>query len=78
MRTQRLWLCLPAIVLCDADGFLTLAGQPAAYWSGEFTAAREGHAVPAWFLTLHPVAFAAAGVPYLLLVVASVLWLPRC
>ena len=28
-RVQRLWLCLPAIVLCAADGSLTLAGQPA-------------------------------------------------
>ncbi len=77
MRVQRLWLCLPAIVLCAADGFLTLAGQPAEYWSGGFATVREGHPVAAWFLTMHPLAFAAAGVPYLLLVASAVMWLPR-
>jgi hypothetical protein len=77
MCVRRLWLCLPAIVLSAADGFLTLWGQPAEYWSGEFANVCEYHPVAAWFLGIHPLAFAAAGVPYLLLVVATVLWLPR-
>ena len=77
MRPERLWWCLPGIVLCAADGLLTLWGQPEAYWSGDFASIDEGHPVAAWFLSLHPLAFAAAGVPYLLLVVALVLWLPR-
>ena len=74
---ERLWWCLPAAVLCAADGLLILWGQPEAYWSGGFAIVREDHPVAAWFLMLHPLAFAAAGVPYLLLVVAAVLWLPR-
>ncbi len=77
MHPRRLWWCLPAIVLCGTDGLLTLCGQPEAYWSGNFASINEGHPVPAWFLSLHPLAFAAAGVPYLVLVVALVLWLPR-
>jgi hypothetical protein len=74
---QRLCLCVPAMVRCAADGFLTLASEPVEYWSGDFATVREGHAVAAWFLSLHPLAFAAAGVPYLLLVVTAVMWLPR-
>src|SRR5262249_39553961 len=70
MRPERLWWCLPAIVLCAADGLLTLWGQPEEYWSGNYASIREGHPVAAWFLSLHPLAFAASGVPYLVLVVA--------
>jgi hypothetical protein len=77
MRLERLWWCLPATVLCATDGLLTLWGQPETYWSGNFASMREGHPVAAWFLGLHPLAFAAAGVPYLLVVVAVILWLPR-
>lgn len=76
MRPERLWWCLPAIVLCAADGLLTLWGQPEAYWSGNFASIDEYNPVAAWFLSLHPLAFAAAGVPYLALVVALVMWLP--
>ena len=62
MRPERLWWCLPAIVLCATDGLLTLWGQPQAYWSGNFASINEDHPVAAWFLSLHPLAFAAAGV----------------
>jgi hypothetical protein len=54
----------------------TLCGQPAAYWSGEFTLVPEGNPLAAWLLTVHPLAFAAAGVPYLLVVVGTVLVVP--
>jgi hypothetical protein len=77
MRTERLWWCLLGIVLCAADGLLTLCGQPEAYWSGDFGSINEAHPVAAWFLSIHPLAFVAAGVPYLALVMALVLWLPR-
>jgi hypothetical protein len=77
MRVQRLWWCLPAIVLCAADGLLTLWGQPAEYWSGGFALVREGNPLAAWLLTVHPLAFAAAGVPYLLVVLGTVMALPR-
>ena len=77
MRVQRLWWCLPATVLCAADGLITLWGQPPAYWSDGFAVAREDNPLAAWLLTVHPLAFAAAGVPYLLMVVGTVLMLPR-
>jgi hypothetical protein len=77
MRLQRVWWCLPATVLCGADGLLTLWGQPEAYWLGDYAVIREGHPVAAWFLSRHPLVFAAAGVPYLLLVALVVVCLPR-
>jgi hypothetical protein len=77
MRVQRLCWCLPAIVLCAADGCLTLWGQPKAYWSGGFAVVREGNPLAAWLLTIHPLAFAAAAVPYLLVVLGAVIVLPR-
>src|SRR4051794_6843375 len=77
MRTQRLWWCLPAVVLCAADGLITLWGQPAAYWSGGFAVVCEANPLAAWLLSVHPLAFAAAGVPYLLVVIGTVMVLPR-
>ncbi len=77
MRAQRLWLCLPATVFCAADGCITLWGQPAAYWSDGFTTVNEWNPLAAWLLTIHPLAFAVAGVPYLLLVAGMILLLPR-
>ena len=77
MRWERLWWCLPVIVLSAADGLLTLWGQPESYWTGGYADINEYNPLAAWFLRLHPLAFAASGVPYLILVIALVLWLPR-
>jgi hypothetical protein len=77
MRWERLWWCLPVIVLSEADGLLTLWGQPESYWTDGYTNINEYNPLAAWFLRLHPLAFAASGVPYLILVIALVLWLPR-
>jgi hypothetical protein len=77
MRVQRLWSCLPPALLCSADGLITLWGQPAAYWSGGFRVVCEGNPLAAWLLTVHPLAFAAAGVPYLLVVAGTIMVLPR-
>jgi hypothetical protein len=74
---QRLWLCLPPITLCAFDGCVTLWGQPAAYWAGDRAAVYEGNPLAAWLLALHPLAFAAAGVPYGLLLAGAILRLPR-
>jgi len=71
------WLCLPAFVLAAADGLITLWGQPEAYWSSGYATVCEGNPLAAWVMSLHPLAFAAAGVPYLLLVFGAVATLPR-
>ena len=73
---QRLLLCVPPITLCAFDGCMTLWGQPAAYWAGDYATVQEGNPLAAWFLAVHPLAFAAAGVPYVVLVAGAILWLP--
>jgi hypothetical protein len=77
-RTRcRRWLwCLPPVVLCGYDGCLTLWGQPPAYWANGYTTVRESNPLAAWFLTVHPLAFAASGVPYVLGVAWAILRLP--
>lgn len=76
MRRPRLWLCLPPMVLCLLDGTVTLYGQPTAYWTDGYTTVREGNPLAAWLLTIHPLAFAASAVPYLLLVFTFIWLLP--
>ena len=39
MNRNRIWLCIMPIVLFALDITLTLCGQPAAYWSGDFSRA---------------------------------------
>src|SRR5262245_49692802 len=74
---QRLWLCVPPITLSAFDGCLTLWGQPAAYWAGDRAAVNEANPLGAWLLAVHPLAFTASGVPYVLLVAGAIFWLPR-
>ena len=38
---RRLWLCVPPLIFYLADVSLTLAGQPSAYWRGNYDAVRE-------------------------------------
>ncbi len=60
-RKNRFWLCLPPIVLCLLDGALTLLGQPAQYWGGDFACANEWNPLFAPILQRHPLAFIAGG-----------------
>jgi hypothetical protein len=76
MALQRFWLCAPPITLCAFDGCMTLWGQPAAYWTDGYATVREGNPLAAWLLAVHPLVFAAAGVPYVLLVGGAILRLP--
>lgn len=77
MRSRRLWLCLPVVIFSAADGLFTLYGQPHEYWSNGFATIREGNPIAAWFLRIHPIVFAASGAPYLALIAAAVVLLPR-
>ncbi|MEM8783497.1 MAG: hypothetical protein AAGE65_11665 [Planctomycetota bacterium] len=62
-----------------ADLGFTLLGQPDAYWQGDYTAHREANPVGQWWLAWHPLAFAAAGLIYGLLmtglIYAAARWL---
>jgi hypothetical protein len=73
---RRLWLCLPAVLICALDQILTLAGQPASYWSGSFHDAQEGAPHGLILLTMHPTAYIVAALGYILVFCAFILWLP--
>jgi hypothetical protein len=51
------WLCLGPIILTLLDYGMTLAGQPAAYWAGNYLCVREGSALLRWCLHQHPLVF---------------------
>jgi hypothetical protein len=45
------------VILCLLDECLTLLGQPAAYWAGDYSRAYEGNPIVSWCLEQHPTAF---------------------
>ena len=63
---QRLWLFLPAALLCVADAALTLRGHPHEYWSGNFSQALEFNPLGHVLLAYHPLAFAVGVAGYLI------------
>ena len=56
----RAWLLLPAVMVCAADGYLTLTGQPADYWQDHGQAV-EANPLAYPFLAWSPWAFVALG-----------------
>lgn len=75
--SQRMWLCLPAAAFAFLDGTLTLLGQPYAYWRGEYDQANEFNPVGWVCLYWHPLAFVAAVLCWMCLIVAAGVFLPR-
>jgi len=55
----RLGQPLLPIAVCLADVGLTLHGQPSSYWQGDYDSAIEGNPLARWFLEIHPLAFGA-------------------
>jgi hypothetical protein len=57
---QRLWLCLPPLLMYNLDVGLTLAGQNEDYWSGDYSLVDEMNVFAHLLLSTHPFLFAAA------------------
>jgi hypothetical protein len=76
MRSKRLWLCVAPVVLCVLDNALTLAGQPARYWAGDYASREEFNPVMAWALERHPLVLAAQTTAWILLFCALIVVLP--
>jgi hypothetical protein len=55
--TGRVWLCVGPVFFCLLDAFMTLNGQPAAYWNGDYGQVNELNPIARVMLTLHPLAF---------------------
>ena len=49
-------MCCGPVVACLCDLPVTLTGQSAEYWSGNWAAVTEGNPIPHWLLTQHPLA----------------------
>jgi hypothetical protein len=76
MRRGHGWLCAGPAAFCLLDAAVTLAGQPAAYWQGDFAAAVEFNPAGLWLLRWHPAVFGAALLAWLVLFAGLILWLP--
>jgi hypothetical protein len=59
ITSKRFWLLAPAWLLLGADVGLTLAGQPGAYWSGDYAAAVEGNPLAYPIIAQGPWVFAS-------------------
>lgn len=77
IRQRLLGLCLPPVLLCALDGSLTLAGQSAEYWAGNYAHVNEGSPTFNHLLQLHPTAFAAGLTAWAAMFVAVLLLLPE-
>jgi rhodanese-related sulfurtransferase len=56
-RRLRLWA--GPVLMCAVDASVTLLGQAATYWAGEYSAAKEANPLGLVLLWWHPAAFAA-------------------
>jgi hypothetical protein len=73
---RLLGLCLPPLLFSTFDAGITLYGQSAAYWAGEYHWALEGSPTPNHLLQIHPLAFALGILAWQMLFVVAILLLP--
>ncbi|MEM7391565.1 MAG: hypothetical protein AAF492_04385 [Verrucomicrobiota bacterium] len=74
---HRLWLCLPFVSVALVDVGVTLHGQEAAYWAGDYSAFNEASPIFAWALAMHPLVFVAEFAVWCLVFSLVLLVLPR-
>lgn len=77
LRKQGLWLCVPPIVFCLFDAAVTLYGQSAAYWMGDYQIVEEMSPTPRYWLQIHPLVFVAGTGGWILTFSAIILLLPE-
>jgi hypothetical protein len=73
---RLLGLCLPPVLFCALDGSLTLLGQSAEYWAGNYRQVNEVSPTFNNLLQLHPAAFAGGIVAWMAVFVGIILLLP--
>jgi hypothetical protein len=69
-------LCLPPVALCALDAALTLIGQSAEYWSGDYGRVTEGSPTFNHLLQIHPAAYVAGILVWVAVFVGILLLLP--
>ena len=76
LRRRLIGLCLVPVLLAFVDDSATLAGQPAAYWEGDYSQVREGTPGFRILLTYGPLPYLAGSAVWVLAFVGMILMLP--
>ncbi len=76
IKRRLLGLCLPPLIFCVLDAGLTLYGQSAEYWSGNYAAVNEGAPTFHDLLQIHPAAFAAGILAWIVVFAVVIVLLP--
>lgn len=76
VRNRLLGLCLPPLLLCAFDYTMTLTGQSAAYWAGDYQRVNEVSPSFNHLLQIHPLAFIVGAVMWMAVFVGMILLLP--
>ena len=74
--SQRMRLCLAPLLPKILDMTLTLAGQCAAYWNGDYSQVAEDNPLMRWFLEQHPLGFVVVSLVGMAFYVCLIYWLP--
>jgi hypothetical protein len=72
----RAWMCLGPIVFSLLDEALTLRGQSAEYWSGDYDQVLEWNPLPHWALRQHPLYFVIGGLFWAAIFCMLIAYLP--
>jgi hypothetical protein len=76
IQRRLLGLCLPPLLFCGFDMTLTLHGQPAQYWAGNYSQVNELSPTLGTWLRISPVAFVLGCTLLAALAVTIILLLP--
>jgi len=76
VRNRLLGLCLPPLVLCALDNTVTLLGQSAAYWAGNYLQVNEASPTANHLLQIHPIALIVGTAMWMAVFVCIILLLP--
>jgi len=76
LKQRFLGLCVPPLLLCLLDNTLTLVGQSAQYWAGNYLRVNEGSPTFHHLLQTHPAAFLAGSTLWAAVFVGGILLLP--
>lgn len=72
---NKLLMCCGPVAACLCDLTVTLSGQSAEYWNGDWSAVTEGNPIPHWLLSQHPLALCSGIAVWIVIFCAAILWL---
>ena len=76
-NSKKIWLCLPFILVFLCDGSITLYGQSAGYWAGNYSLSNESFPAFDWALQQHPMVFIAQSLVWVTAFCLLILALPN-